>query len=465
MSVALRAPLALVIIVMAAACAKQDQPAPPVEQRAATPAPDDPAAPSVEAEPKTEPETNNEPEPEPKSGTETGVEPGTSDTGTAGTETGEPAEGETGTDETPPPPVDPATLGQPREVRFPIPKKLAACEREWLLAKAPAPEVTARCIEVFLEYGYGGKPGEYELDFDPYYGSEIELRYTRSQLRRMAALAEASCPPPDDHAMNRCERAVEFLSGMAWRKTELFDDVNVDGIEGALATILAGKPLGDDDLWLTHEGLGFSPLALWKLDAAIEARHGQPFVDEDLDAFFYSDRAENWDELGLPALAPKPKLEAITLSAADRHNRALIERAQAPNFDERVTKTRCYRGERVVFSCALDDGRTASPCGSETKRAPKLDWVVLRFGEGDTIPTGVIDDIDEVARFVQTDARTLVEVKTEIGGGAKIERIVAKDGVRTHSFWAEDEQDDKPGAIACTNTTHDALELVRDSLK
>lgn len=449
--------LVVVLGCVALAGCKQQQPEAQAQPAAAVA-----VSTSADADPSTSAAT---PPAEPRAEGETGPreaddEPQATDTG----ETGEP--------ELPVPTL--TGLGQPREVDAKIPAKLATCERDWLLAEEPSEAMTKQCVEVFLEYAYFGRPPtDYELDFDPTYSGWIELRYTRPQLERMIALVRRHCPPSND-GVSRCERAMEFLTGMAERKNDLYDDNNVDGIEDPLATILANERLDPSALWLDHGDLGFSELALSKLAAAIDARHGRPFADADLDAFFYSDRPYNWAELDLPALAPNPKYDPakVVLSAADRHNRALIERAQARNAGEYTDKTYCYVGERVVFSCTLAGGEIISLCGSDDASAAKLDFVVLRSKRGsylDALPAGLVGDIDEVARFTRADERTQVDIIDEGDFDlpeqrAQITRVELDGDARRYEFTAESETDGEPETRVCSTTTHDELDLVGTSL-
>ncbi|MCB9755595.1 MAG: hypothetical protein H6713_37165 [Myxococcales bacterium] len=225
-------------------------------------------------------------------------------------------------------PPTPVEEGAFRPLPVAIPDDIAACERDWVLAASPPAELTARCVDTYLKLGYGDTIDAEALTLDPSYGSVFELRYTRAQLRGMAARVRTSCESPDDPE-TRCARAIELLDGMASRVTSLFEDVNVETIAGPLAKVLAGERLTESDVWLDHEELGYSPLSLRKLSAAVRARHGHAFADEDLAAFFYDERPEDWAERGLPALTRAEAITGEALSEVDRQNLELLKRAEA----------------------------------------------------------------------------------------------------------------------------------------
>lgn len=309
-----------------------------------------------------------------------------------------------------------------------VSKTVQLCERDWVLAKRPSAELTARCIDVYLDHAYGGVPSESELDFDPYYGTPLELRYTATQLLHMAKLAEAGCPGSGS-GVSRCERAAEFLHGSAMRKTSLFEDVNVDDIGPALTAILAGRRVAEDELWLTHWGLSFSLLNLWKLEAAVYARHGQAFIDEDLTAFFYGPRNEEWRDAGLPTLTAQAAGAEYELSEADRFNLQRIAAARARLLGQRQGQSRCYLGERLLFDCELEDGWRASLCAGPKTETGAMSWGMLRLAgerdgkaEAEVIPE-LPWEIDELLKVEAGEGKLSVEIRSD--WGRRIERLPA----------------------------------------
>ncbi len=342
-------------------------------------------------------------------------------------------------------------------VPFPMPTEVARCEQEWVLAEAPTEATTRACLETYLIFAYGSVPDEEALSLDPIYGDPIELRYSAAQLRDMAARTRKVCAAPEKGFVSECERAVEYFEGMAARKGSLFEDVNVEGIEAPLLKVLNGETLVEFDVWLQHEQLAFSALNLGKLAAAVYARHGYRFEDEDLRAFFYEARPEGWDKLDLPLLEPDDGFTPGDLEEVDRANLAMIERARNRELRRHVEHTWCFPDEVVVFACTVGEPAVrVSLCGGGPEDA--LEWLVVRRGM--ELPTDrspfVHEAVEDVAVYRQYDDVVHVEMTSDLGQY----EVVRKGTGEASSYELSIPMEKGSAKHPCTAPVADRLEAV-----
>jgi hypothetical protein len=152
------------------------------------------------------------------------------------------------------------------------------CEKTWPAKKRPPVSMTDRCLQYWLfAYNYDRPASlagvEDALSMDPIPAGGAG--YTASQFRAMAAHVRRAFPGENGWLV---QRALELFDASAATYTSFFD-MNLD-VEGALVTILAGKPY-------TAELEGASAPTLWLLRNAVYARHGRKFKHPDLNHYFY----------------------------------------------------------------------------------------------------------------------------------------------------------------------------------
>ncbi|HZI10880.1 MAG TPA: YARHG domain-containing protein [Myxococcus sp.] len=197
----------------------------------------------------------------------------------------------------------------------------ADCTKRWLNDEAPSAQRTRACRDWWLTVPYGKDFSEDSLEYDPNWPLPRAQAFTLAQLERARRHVAAACKT---QCTNRDERAMEYFSGELSIRLSLADVLGVS-ITGYLRQVLAGERLaqqpGGPRLTL------YSWHGLRKLRNAVFARHGRPFKDADLHAFFYGPRQEDWVEAGLPKLTPDPRFSESRLTDVDKQNLAALDAA------------------------------------------------------------------------------------------------------------------------------------------
>jgi hypothetical protein len=195
----------------------------------------------------------------------------------------------------------------------------ADCTKRWLNEEAPSAQRTRACRDWWLTLPYGKDFREESLEYDPSWPHPRAEPFTAAQLERARRHVAGACK---DTCTNRDERAMEYLSGELSIRLSLEDILGVS-ITGYLKQVLAGQKLaqqpGGPRLSL------YSRHGLRKLRNAVFARHGRPFKDPDLQAFFYGPAREDWVEAGLPKLTPDPRFSESRLTDVDKQNLAALD--------------------------------------------------------------------------------------------------------------------------------------------
>jgi hypothetical protein len=195
----------------------------------------------------------------------------------------------------------------------------ADCTTRWLNEEAPSAQRTRACRDWWLTVPYGKDFSDASLEYDPNHPLPRAEAFTAVQLERARRHVGDACK---DRCTTRDERAMEYFSGEIRARLELMDSQGVS-IASYLKQLLAGEPLSQPKGGpaLTY----FSKRVLRKLRNAVFARHGRPFKDADLQAFFYGPRREDWLEAGLPKLSPDERFSEARLTAIDRQNLAHLD--------------------------------------------------------------------------------------------------------------------------------------------
>lgn len=302
------------------------------------------------------------------------------------------------------------------------------CGSFWVsIPESSKREDAMRCIDSWLEIAYEGND-EPNLDYDPRYGSEIEIEYSTAEFRGMASNIESYCTTLADYE-GRCSRVVEFLQQVAKRRMSMFEGTDVmESIQGPLETILEGRTLTYGDLFMspiTSENCNafrveWSPLVLWKFENAVRARHGVRFEDPDLNAFFYGVGGRPEEESGpLPVIASTNG--PVELTAVDRSNLALIARAQDRFNQCQVNANRPPLGARLTEvpgdrpSCIVMTSFSYANPIDETERIENCELRATRgefyFSHGDHTW-----DVDAVEIGRSCPKETGVEMEAKLGG-------------------------------------------------
>lgn len=237
----------------------------------------------------------------------------------------------------PPKSADPPPPGDPRPTS-PVPvvpttvKK--TCETVWPKADEPSSKLTRKCARYWLRFAYGKHLDADALVFDPLPGIPASMKMTVAQLVRMKQHVQRVCGKvTPDHDFGVCSfKKTPFLKRaeeLFWREIQervgTMDSFAMESIEPELDKIFAGQLLEKDDLFVPDQGRGkpeclWGWVTLWKLRNAVFARHGRPFVNEDLQSFFYrQSKGKRAD------LEPVQGFKNEMLSPTDRKNIAAIQ--------------------------------------------------------------------------------------------------------------------------------------------
>ena len=214
------------------------------------------------------------------------------------------------------------------------------CEKVWPAKKTTTEAEDRRC-SAYWSFHFSN--GAMWCEFDPRAGEALFMRQSAETLLKLARRAEALCKDTECLAIDEEGQevpapescAAETFKLAASEHYALDADIVLD-YDWVFDIILEGKRLpkrrvGQEDAWK----LGATHLR--KLRNAVYARHGRPFKDKDLHAFFYEaepkimrnfpfDLKVRKEYKRLP-LKVNPDFKESMLTPADKHNIRLI-RAQ-----------------------------------------------------------------------------------------------------------------------------------------
>ena len=159
------------------------------------------------------------------------------------------------------------------------------CEEKWPKQKKAKTRITRRCAFYWVvNFGYPASGARSGFSHDPSTAHSIFTRFGAADLIKLGKRVESICDLECREQLGALARAAEMFHSAAWAHYSLSDGNLPDDLRPQLRLLLAGEKLPAKDI----EGLG--AVHLRKLRNAVYARHGRPFQDADLDAFFYEAR-------------------------------------------------------------------------------------------------------------------------------------------------------------------------------
>lgn len=214
------------------------------------------------------------------------------------------------------------------------------CERTWPSQPRPSAADSRHCGMYWLE-NYGG-----DSDKD----QDILWDLPANDLERLGDQVRDACGAP-------CIEASQMFDDLALSHFDLLDRASHRSIAPILGKLLRGERLE------TVEAMHWSSVTLARLVAAPNARWGKRFASPDLQRFFYGDRGPDAGKSDLLPRRQDPGYSDGKLTANDRANVALLERADsgALAMDRGLEPRFCRR------FCSERDTGGPPPCGQCTK--------------------------------------------------------------------------------------------------
>ncbi len=240
------------------------------------------------------------------------------------------------------------TLGAELPEDWPAPMD-ERCETEWPASETTTQLETELCARYWLKrYVYGNQ--QYESigtgpNLNPqwlrnghYNGREVETILTSTQIRGMLRHLKATMPGEGLQEQVR-QRTTEYLEGALRSRFTLsgLSGMRLESILPELTKVVQGQRLVPKDLVCRTQ------VTLWKLEAAVFARHGSPLSHPDLHTFFYGKRTGQVEGLRRTRLLPMRQDSGFTpesLTTIDSDNLKLLSMVGDLN-----QQTRCHSPE------------------------------------------------------------------------------------------------------------------------
>ncbi len=211
------------------------------------------------------------------------------------------------------------------------------CEKTWPNKKRTTAAEDRRCSVYWaINYGYDDTdPNMGTFDMDPRPGHPIFARHSAATLVRLAERAEKlcekhECDSGDDIGLAPEERAAEMFRITAADHFTLEAGIILD-YRPVLDLLLTGKPLPKGYIGQDDAGL-LGAVHLRKLRNAVYARHGRPFKDPDLQAFFYEAKPAIMKRHFKLDLEERRKYRRLPLKVNPNYDDSLLTRIDKQNI-------------------------------------------------------------------------------------------------------------------------------------